>query len=90
MKIRKSKSLTQSQPRAYEEPEHLTNPAIASLPRTFIYLNKSAYGLFDGFAKLAQSSKDWRYYEMATAHDAMVIEPQKLAELLIKMASEPS
>lgn len=72
--------------KTFEEPVRLTNPAAASLPRTFIYLNNPAMGTFDGFAQMASKSKDWRYYEMATGHDAMVLEPQKLAELLIKIA----
>ncbi len=76
--------------KTFEEPVSLTNPSAASLPRTFIYLSKPAMGSFDGFAKMAQSSKDWGYYEMETGHDAMVLEPQKLAELLIKIAEDSS
>jgi len=72
--------------KTFEEPVRLTNPAAALLPRVFIYLKKPAMGSFDGFAKMAQSSKDWGYYEMETGHDAMVLEPQKLAELLMKIA----
>jgi pimeloyl-ACP methyl ester carboxylesterase len=75
--------------KTFEEPVHFTNPAAISMPRTFIYLKKPAMGSFDGFAKMAQSSKDWGYYEMETGHDAMVLEPQKLAELLMKIAEEP-
>jgi len=74
--------------KTFEEPVRLTNPAAASLPRAFIYLNKPAIGSFDGFAKMARNSKDWRYYEMETGHDAMVLEPQKLSALLIKIAEE--
>jgi pimeloyl-ACP methyl ester carboxylesterase len=71
-----------------EEPIHLSNPAALALPRTYIYLNQPALGSFDGFARMARSSKDWRYYEMATGHDAMILEPQKLAELFIKIAND--
>lgn len=74
--------------KTFEEPVQLTNPTAASLPRTFIYLNKPAMGTFDGFAKMAQNSKDWGYFEIETGHDAMVLEPQKLAELLIKIAED--
>ena len=86
--------------KTFEEPVRLTNPAAASLPRTYIYLTKPAMAtteefkkglrgtVFEGFAKMAQSSKDWGYYEMETGHDAMVLEPQKLIELLIKIAEE--
>ena len=44
--------------------------------------------MFEGFAKMAKNSKDWGYYGMETGHDGMVLEPQKLAELLIKIAEE--
>jgi pimeloyl-ACP methyl ester carboxylesterase len=75
--------------KTFEEPVHLiTNPATFTVPRTYIYLNKPPLGSFDGFAKMARSSKDWSYYEMATGHDAMILEPQKLAELFIKIANE--
>jgi len=74
--------------KTFEEPVRFTNPAAISLPRTFIYLKKPAMGNFDGFAKMAQGSKEWKYFEMETGHDAMVLEPQKLAELLMKIADE--
>jgi pimeloyl-ACP methyl ester carboxylesterase len=74
--------------KTFEEPVHLTNPAAFSLPRTYIYLNKPPLGSFDGFAKMARNSKDWGYYEMATGHDAMILKPQELAELFIKIANE--
>lgn len=84
--------------KTFEEPVRLTNSAAASLRRTYIYLTKPAMAtteefqrgipgtVFEGFAKMAKSSKDWGYYELETGHDAMVLEPQKLAELLIKIA----
>lgn len=86
--------------KTFEEPVRLTNPAAASLPRTYIYLTKPAMAtteefkkgvrgtVFESFAKVAQSSRDWGYYEMETGHDAMVLEPQKLAELLVKIAEK--
>jgi hypothetical protein len=86
--------------KTFEEPVRLTNPAAASLPRTYIYLTKPAMAtteefkkglrgtVFEGFAKMAQSSKDWGYYEIETGHVAMVLEPQKLAELLMRIAEE--
>ena len=86
--------------KTFEEPVRLTNPASASLPHTYIYLTKPAMAtteefkeglrgtVFEGFAKMAQSSKDWGYYELETGHDAMVLEPKNLAELLMKIADE--
>lgn len=75
--------------KTFEEPVQINNPKAATIPRTFIYLNNPAMGTFDGFAKMAQTSKEWEYFEMQTGHDAMVLQPQKLAELFIKIAKEP-
>lgn len=84
--------------KTFEEPLRLTNSASASLRRTYIYLTKPAMAtteefkkglpgtVFEGFAKVAKSSKDWGYFEIETGHDAMVLEPQKLAELLMRLA----
>jgi pimeloyl-ACP methyl ester carboxylesterase len=86
--------------KTFEEPVRLTNSAAASLRPTYIYLTKPAMAtteesqkglpgtVFEGFAKVAKSSKDWGYYELETGHDAMVLEPQKLAELFIKIAEQ--
>lgn len=72
--------------KTFEEPVRLTNPIATSLPRTFIYLKKPAMGTFDSFAKMTKSSKDWKYYEMDTGHDAMILEPLNLSKLLIEIA----
>lgn len=34
------------------------------------------------FAEKAKNSKDWKYYEIATGHDAMITEPEKTAAML--------
>ncbi len=75
--------------KTFDEPVQLKNPAATALPRTFIYLSNPPMGTFEGFAKIARESSDWKYYELATGHDAMVLEPQKLSELFLKIAQEP-
>lgn len=72
--------------KTFEDKVSLSNPAAAGLPRTFIYLSNPAMGTFDGYAKMAKESSSWGYYEIATGHDAMVLEPQKLSEILIQIA----
>ena len=76
--------------KTFDEPVQLKNPAATALPYTFIYLNNPPMGNFEGFAKMARESSDWKYYELATGHDAMVLEPQKLSELFLKIAQEPA
>jgi len=64
----------------------LKNPQAAKLPRTFIYCNNPAAGPFGQFADRIRDDETWQYLEMATGHDAMITEPEKLAEMLIEIA----
>lgn len=64
----------------------LTNPKAAQIPRTYIYCNHPAVGPFGQFAERLQRDTSWRYAELATGHDAMITEPAKVAELLLRCA----
>jgi len=65
----------------------LTNPKAADIPRTYIYCNNPAIGPFTQFADRLRNDKTWHYRELATGHDAMITEPQKLAALLLGLAT---
>jgi pimeloyl-ACP methyl ester carboxylesterase len=69
---------------------HLSNPQAAAIPRTFIYCNDPAIGPFGQFAQRFKADKSWQYREMATGHDAMISEPQKLVDLLVEIAEDSS
>lgn len=69
------------------DPINLENPSIAD--RIFIHatdpvLTGSTIHLF---AAEAKSSTQWGYFELATGHDIMVTEPEKLAEILVGLVS---
>jgi len=68
----------------------LTNPQAAKIPRTYIYCNNPAIGPFGQFAERLQTDESWRYVELATGHDAMITEPEKLTELLLEIAAKTS
>ena len=69
--------------RTYQEPVRLTNAAARALPRTYIYCTVGPWtNIFAPFARKAQAT-GWRYRELATGHAAPVLEPQKLANLLL-------
>lgn len=68
----------------------LTNQEAAKLPRAFIYCNNPAVGPFGQFAERIRDDKSWQYLEMATGHDAMITEPEQLAEMLIEIAGTSS
>jgi hypothetical protein len=64
----------------------LTNAAARALPWTSMYCTVGPWtSLFTPFAHKAQA-EGWRYRELATEHGAPVLEPQKLADLLLEIA----
>ena len=54
------------------------------LPKTFIYCSSPATGSFDQFAANYRYAPSWKFYELATGHDAMILMPERTAELLQK------
>jgi hypothetical protein len=71
--------------KTYQEPVRLTNAAARALPRTFISCTVGPWtSTFAPFARKAQA-EGWRYRELATGHGVPVLEPQKLAGLLLEV-----
>jgi len=54
------------------------------LPKTFIYCSSPATGSFDQFAAKYRTARGWTFHELATGHDAMILMPERVAELLQK------
>jgi hypothetical protein len=52
------------------------------IPRTFIYCSSPATGSFDQFAAKYREDAAWRFFELKTGHDAMILMPERVAELL--------
>jgi pimeloyl-ACP methyl ester carboxylesterase len=52
------------------------------LPKTFIYCSSPATGSFDQFAAKYRNAPSWKFFELATGHDAMILMPERVAELL--------
>jgi pimeloyl-ACP methyl ester carboxylesterase len=69
---------------------HLSNPTAAAIPRTYISCSNQVGGPFVQFAERFKKDKAWRYREIFTGHDAMITEPEKLADLLVELAVMPS
>jgi pimeloyl-ACP methyl ester carboxylesterase len=69
------------------QPLRLANEAaLARLPKTFIYCSSPATGSFDGFAAKFRSDPAWRFFELKTGHDAMILVPDDLAAILLQSA----
>jgi pimeloyl-ACP methyl ester carboxylesterase len=56
--------------------------ALKGLPKTFIYCSSPATGSFDQFAAKYRGDPAWKFFELATGHDAMILMPQRVAEIL--------
>jgi len=63
----------------------LTNHAETTLlPKTFIYCSSPSTGSFDGFAARYRDDPAWRFHELKTGHDAMILMPEEVARLLLQ------
>ena len=58
--------------------------ALARIPKTFIYCSSPATGSFDQFAERCRNDSAWKFFELHTGHDAMILMPERVAELLQK------
>ncbi len=83
-----------AKPRETRQPYHtFTQPiriahaaALARLPKTFIHCTSPATGTFDQFAAKVRSDPAWRFHELKTGHDAMILVPDALAAILLQSA----
>jgi pimeloyl-ACP methyl ester carboxylesterase len=58
------------------------NSSAAALPKTFIHCTSPATGTFDQFAAKYRSDPRWRFHELNTGHDSMILVPGQLTALL--------
>jgi pimeloyl-ACP methyl ester carboxylesterase len=67
------------------QPVRLTNIAEAAMiPKTFVYCSSPATGSFDQFAARYRNNPAWRFHELKTGHDAMILVPQEVAKILLQ------
>jgi len=70
--------------RTFTQAVRRVNSAAAALPKTFIYCSSPATGTFDQFAAKYRSDPRWRFHELKTGHDAMILVPEELAAILLQ------
>lgn len=56
--------------------------ALARLPKTFVYCSSPATGSFDQFAAKFRDDPAWRFFELKTGHDAMILMPEEVTQIL--------
>ena len=72
----------------FTQPVRLVNSSAAALPKTFVYCSSPATGSFDLFAAKYRGDPAWRFHELKTGHDCMVLVPEEVAAILLKAAQE--
>ncbi len=71
--------------RTMVQPIKLTDEAAFSrLRKTYIYCSSPATGSFDGFAARIRIDPAWQFFEMKTGHDAMITDPEGVAQILLQ------
>ena len=74
--------------RTQTQPLRLANEAaLARIPKTFVHCTSPETGTFGQFAAKVRNDPAWRFHELKSGHDAMILQPQAVAELLLKEAS---
>lgn len=70
--------------RCFTQAVRRVNSSAAALPKTFIYCSSPATGTFDQFAAKYRSDPQWRFHELRTGHDSMILVPGELAKILLQ------
>jgi pimeloyl-ACP methyl ester carboxylesterase len=70
----------------YQTPLTLKFPLGNNLKRTYLHCTNPSYDAFERIRQWVRSLPGWDWAEISTGHDAMVLEPVLLAEVLEKLA----
>lgn len=69
--------------RTMAQPIQLTG-GTPPIRKTFVYCSAPATGSFDQFAAKYRSDPAWKFHELKTGHDAMILMPGAVAEILLE------
>ncbi len=70
----------------YESPLMLDHPLGNGRPCTYIHCTKPVYEPLESSRQLARRQPGWNWLEIATGHDAMVLAPAELSQMLMNIA----
>jgi pimeloyl-ACP methyl ester carboxylesterase len=57
---------------------------LSAIRKTFIYCSSPATGSFDQFAARYRGDPAWRFHELKTGHDAMLLMPEAVSRILLE------
>jgi pimeloyl-ACP methyl ester carboxylesterase len=72
--------------KSYEDTLELKRPLGAGLRKTYIACTHPNYRANAAARRWVQAQPDWTYFELATGHDAMILAPDALTEMLMREA----
>jgi pimeloyl-ACP methyl ester carboxylesterase len=71
----------------YTSTLNIKGPVGNNLPRTYIACTNPSYAALQDSRNRVKAQQGWRWAEIATGHDAMVMAPEELTRMLIGMTS---
>src|SRR2546422_3382548 len=80
-RIRKQSFKTATQPIRFSN----DNPHLR-MPRTYVYCSNPPTGSFDQFAAKVRNDPGWKFVELKTGHDCMIIAPHEVTKILLEAA----
>jgi pimeloyl-ACP methyl ester carboxylesterase len=70
--------------KSYEDTLELKRPLGAGRPTTYIACTNPTYQAITHARQWVKAQPDWTYLELATGHDAMILAPEALTEMLMR------
>jgi pimeloyl-ACP methyl ester carboxylesterase len=71
------------------QPLRLNNEeALKRIPKTFVHCTSPGTGSFDQFAAKYRNAPGWRFFEVKSGHDAMLLKPRDVADVLLENVAE--
>ncbi|HET6838941.1 MAG TPA: alpha/beta fold hydrolase [Bradyrhizobium sp.] len=71
----------------YTSPLNIKGPVGNNLPRTYIACTSPSYAALENSRKWVKAHAGWRWAEIATGHNAMVMAPDELTRMLVGLTS---
>jgi hypothetical protein len=66
----------------FDSPLRIDNPVGNGRPRTYINCTNPLYGPLEETRRWVKTQENWKWQEIATGHDAMVMAPAELSRML--------
>ena len=72
--------------KTYLDPVQISNLKAAKVAHTYIYC-QHPHSLLEQFIQNIRQNKSWQFFEITAGHDAMIVEPEQVSNVLLKLAA---